>query len=89
MPCTLSLINYSPFYIVVRSAIVAMEISHRAVFVAISGCAMHNIAPAVASVFRACMKVLWLCGGISLWVQTAANQIIFRILDTQRTLSAI
>ena len=56
---TLSLINCSPFYIAVRSAIVAMEISHRAVLVAISGCAIHNIAPAVARECRVCIKVLW------------------------------
>ena len=61
LSCTLSLIKCSPFHIAVRSAMVAKEILHRAVFVAISGCAMHNIhvGPAAASECRVCIKVLW------------------------------
>ena len=35
------------------------EILHRAVFEAILGCTMHNIAPAVASECRVCIKVPW------------------------------
>ena len=83
MSCTLSLINYS-FHIPVRRAIVAKDISDRALFVAI--CVMHNIAPVVACDCRVCIKVRWQCGGSSLWIKTAANQIIFGILDSEKKL---
>ena len=59
LSCTLSLINCSFFHITVRSAIVAKEISHETVFLAISGCSIRNIAPVVASECRVCIKVLW------------------------------
>ena len=56
---TLTLIICSPFHIAVRTAIIAMDISHRAFFVAILGCAVHNIAPVVAIECRVCIKALW------------------------------
>ena len=34
-------------------------LSHKAAFEAISGCAIRNIVPAVASECRLCIKVLW------------------------------
>ena len=48
-----------PFHIAVRGAIVAKEIAHRVALVAISGCAIRNISPAVGSGCRVCIKVLW------------------------------
>ena len=57
-----------PFHNAFRGAIVAKEISHRAAFVANSGCAISYIASAVAGECSVCIKVLWKCGCSSLWI---------------------
>ena len=46
----LSLANCPAFYVVVSGTMIAKEISHRVPFVAIPGCATHNIAPMVVDV---------------------------------------